>query len=104
MTRLLWAPLWTEAGRIERRIRREVALGQIREALIGDPQKFKSPTSCLYVVDRPAIPQLPENEYGPAGGYEPAPQIDVDPPNESVENIYDQLKFETSSQISVKTV
>ena len=97
----LWAPLWTEAGRIERRVLREVALTDIRDALLGQLKSRPEP-AVMYITDRPPLTDMdPEQPNGHI--YETIwPADPRDPP----ENVYDVLRFpvgsRTASQVSVQ--
>jgi len=66
LVKWLWAPQWTEAGRIERRIERELALVAIRDSLIGKYQPGPVP-AIMYVVDRPPLPEVAEETTDPNG-------------------------------------
>jgi hypothetical protein len=96
----LWAPLWTEAGRIERRVLREVALTDIRDALLGQLKSRPEP-AVMYITDRPPLTDMdPEQPNGHT--YETIwPADPRDPP----ENVYDVLRFpvgsRTASQVSI---
>lgn len=89
LVKWLWAPLWTEAGRIERRIERELALIAIRDSLVGKYRPGPVP-AIMYVVDRPPLPEVAEETADPDG---PAWTVEQDP----AENvIYDVLRVPRS--------
>ena len=89
LVKWLWAPLWTEAGRIERRIERELALIAIRDSLVGKYQPGPVP-AIMYVVDRPPLPEVAEETTDPDG---PAWTVEQDL-SENV--VYDVLRVPRS--------
>ena len=110
LTRWLWAPLWTEAGRIEQRVERELALRQIKDVLAGKVHQAQ-PRSVLYVVDRPLPPVLEtervENQYEVIWPLHPSPlALDTDSLDPADDNIYDRLHFQVAggSRVSLQTI
>ena len=88
----LWAPLWTEAGRIERRIERELALVAIRDSLIGKYQPGPVP-AIMYVVERPPLPEVAEETAEPTPNGSTRTVVGQDPPADVV---YDVLRVPRS--------
>ena len=110
LARWLWAPLWTEAGRIEQRVERELALRQIKDALVGKVHPTQ-PRSVLYVVDRPLPSPLEEerveNQYEAIWPLHPSPLAsDICSLDPADDNIYDLLHFQVAggSRASLQTV
>ena len=110
LTRWLWAPLWTEAGRIEQRVERELALRQIKDVLTGKVQQAQ-PRSVLYVVDRPLPSPLEaervENQYEVIWPLQSSPLVpDSNSLDPADDNIYDLLHFQVAggSRTSIQTV
>jgi hypothetical protein len=95
----LWAPLWTEARRIARRVLLEVALTDIGDALLGQLKSRPEP-AVMYITDMTDMD--PEQPNGHT--YETIwPADPRDPP----ENVYDVLRFpvgsRTASQVSIQS-